>query len=137
MLFTYRTSSSQTPENTPYELWYGIKPQIGHLKVFGSVGYVHVADQMRTKLEEKSKKMILVGYDNNNYRMYDPNTKTIKISRNVIFDEHLFPEIRKNIAQINIMNDEDNAMQNNKTETGNAVNVLDETSQAMESDDSI
>ncbi|GBP31489.1 Retrovirus-related Pol polyprotein from transposon TNT 1-94 [Eumeta japonica] len=87
-----RTSSSQTPGKTPYELWNGTKPELGHLKVFGSIGYVHVPDQLRTKLEKKSEKMLLIGYDNTNYRMYDMNKKTIKISRNVIFDEHQVPE---------------------------------------------
>lgn len=129
-----RTSSSQTPETTPYELWYGTKPQLGHLKIFGSVGYVHIPDQMRTKFEKKSKKMILIGYDNNNYRMFDTDRKTIKISRNVIFDEHLVPEIRKNIAQISIMDDGDDAMHNNETET---VNIPDGSNQPIESDDSL
>ncbi|GBP40447.1 Copia protein [Eumeta japonica] len=32
-----RTSSSQTPGKTPYELWNGTKPELGHLKVFGSI----------------------------------------------------------------------------------------------------
>lgn len=65
-----RTSSTQTPNTTAFELWNGIKPQLGHVKVFGSIGYVHVPDQLRTKLEKKTKKIILVGYDNMNYRIY-------------------------------------------------------------------
>jgi hypothetical protein len=34
-------------------------PNISHLKVFGSIGYVHVDDQVRTKLNDKSKKCSL------------------------------------------------------------------------------
>ncbi|GBP61070.1 Retrovirus-related Pol polyprotein from transposon TNT 1-94 [Eumeta japonica] len=113
-----RTSSSQTPGKTPYELWNGMKPELGHLKVFGSIEYVHVPDQLRTKLEKKSEKMLLIGYDNTNYRMYDMNKKTIKISRNVIFDEHQVPEVRKNITQICTIDDnEETTIQNNETET--------------------
>lgn len=95
-----RTSSSQTPDKTPSELWDGVKPILEHVRVFGSEGYVHVPDQLRTKLDKKSEKMLLVGYDNTNYRMYNINTKQIKISRNVVFDENKFPEKRENIAKI-------------------------------------
>ncbi|CAK1579746.1 unnamed protein product [Parnassius mnemosyne] len=131
-----RTSSSQTPGKTPYELWNGIKPQLGHLKVFGSVGYVHVPDQLRTKLEKKSKKMMLVGYDNTNYRMYDVNNKSIKISRNVIFDEHQTPAIRKNINQICITDENEDKIQNDETEARNVDETLMETV-ALQSDDSL
>lgn len=82
-----RTTSSQTPNKSPLEIWSGEKPNLQHLKIFGSYGYVHVPDVCRTKLERKSTKMILVGYENQNYRMYDLDTKKIKISRDVVFDE--------------------------------------------------
>ncbi|GBP51685.1 Retrovirus-related Pol polyprotein from transposon TNT 1-94 [Eumeta japonica] len=132
-----RTSSSQTPGKTPYELWNGTKPELGHLKVFGSIGYVHVPDQLRTKLEKKSEKMLLIGYDNTNYRMYDMNKKTIKISRNVIFDEHQVPEVRKNITQICTIDDnEETTIQNNETEVRNMDETLIKTT-VSESDDSL
>ncbi|GBP94422.1 Retrovirus-related Pol polyprotein from transposon TNT 1-94 [Eumeta japonica] len=35
-------------------------------------------DQLRTKLEKKSEKMLLIGYDNTNYRMYDMNKRQLK-----------------------------------------------------------
>lgn len=101
-----RTSSSQTPNKTPFELWNGMKPQLGHVKVFGSTGYVHIPDQLRTKLDKKSEKMILVGYDNTNYKMYNINTKRVKVSRNVIFDENQVPDIRRNISQILVLDEE-------------------------------
>lgn len=118
-----RTSSSQTPKKTPYELWNGIKPHVGHVKVFGSIGYVHIPDQLRTKLDKKSEKMILVGYDNNNYRMFNPETKKIKISRNVIFEEHNVPEIRKNITQIYIDDEEKTLEQENQMQENNLDNT--------------
>lgn len=119
-----RTSSSQTPKKTPFELWNGIKPQVGHVKVFGSIGYVHIPDQLRTKLDKKSEKMILVGYDNNNYRMFSPETKKIKISRNVIFEEHNVPEIRKNITQIYIDDEEKILEQENQIQETNLEDTL-------------
>lgn len=104
-----RTSSSQTPNKTPYEIWTGVTPNLTHIRVFGSQGYVHVPHQLRAKLDKKSDLMILVGYDNMNYKMFDPKTKLIKISRNVIFDEFKVPEVRKNIAKILI--EEENSTQ--------------------------
>lgn len=91
-----RSSSSQTKNVSPYELWYGEKPRLDHIKVFGSEGYVHVPDQKRKKLDKKSRKLILVGYDNNNYRMFDVETKKITISRNVRFNENSLPVFKMN-----------------------------------------
>jgi hypothetical protein len=48
---------------TPQEAWSRRKPSVSHLKIFRSFGYVHVDDQVRTKLDDKSKKIIFVGYD--------------------------------------------------------------------------
>ncbi|GBP72304.1 Retrovirus-related Pol polyprotein from transposon TNT 1-94, partial [Eumeta japonica] len=94
-------------------------------------------DQLRTKLEKKSEKMLLIGYDNTNYRMYDMNKKTIKISRNVIFDEHQVPEVRKNITQICTIDDnEETTIQNNETEVRNMDETLIKTT-VSESDDSL
>ncbi|GAU42828.1 hypothetical protein TSUD_185870 [Trifolium subterraneum] len=45
------------------EAWCGRKPIVKHLKVFGSLCYKHVPDARRTKLEDKSEIMILIGND--------------------------------------------------------------------------
>lgn len=89
MYILNRTATGQTPNSTPYETWYGKKPNLEHARVFGSEAYVHVPDQKRTKLDPKSKKLLFVGYDNNsrNYRLFDPSTRKITISRNVLFNE--------------------------------------------------
>lgn len=96
-----RTPSSQTPNKSPYEIWTGEKPNLKHIRVFGSYGYVHVPDACRTKLEKKSHKMIMVGYENDNYRMYDCISHKIKISRDVIFNEASAPA-PKNSAVIDV-----------------------------------
>jgi transposase InsO family protein len=43
---------------TPQEYWIGHKPNVAHLRVFGSAGYAHVPDQRRTKLDDKSTKLV-------------------------------------------------------------------------------
>lgn len=101
-----RSSSSQTPDVTPFELWNGVKPSLEHVRVFGCEGYVHVPGQLRTKLDSKSRKMLLVGYDHTNYKMYDPRTKRITISRNVIFNENKSPEINENVERLYYLQEE-------------------------------
>lgn len=72
-----------------YELWSGKKTTLNHLRKFGAEAYVHVPKQFRSKFESKSKKMILVGYDrdSSNYRVFDPATSKITVTRDVVFNE--------------------------------------------------
>ncbi|KAK2445998.1 myosin-16 [Trifolium repens] len=73
---------------TPEECWSKVKPSLSHLKVFGSLAYRHVPDQLRRKLDDKSEQMVLVGYQSTGgYKLLDPITKQIVISRDVIVDE--------------------------------------------------
>ena len=57
--------------------------------MFGSIAYSHVPNEMKGKLDDKSKKCILVGYNENSkaYRLYNPISKKIIISRDVHFNE--------------------------------------------------
>ena len=50
---------------TPYEIWYGVTPSLKHLKVFGSICYVHVPKIKRDKLDQKADIGIFVGYSSN------------------------------------------------------------------------
>lgn len=74
-----RTPRSKNPKQTLFEIWHGKKPDLSHIKVFGSVAYMHVPHQMRRKLDAKAKRMLLVGYDNDsiNYKLYDPDKRSI------------------------------------------------------------
>ncbi|MCF8701902.1 DDE-type integrase/transposase/recombinase, partial [Corynebacterium sp. MC-10] len=74
---------------TPQESWSGRKPGISHLRVFGSKAYAHVPDETRSKLDDKSKAFIFIGYDSNSkgYKLYNPDTNNLVISRDVEFDE--------------------------------------------------
>ncbi|XP_042404095.1 uncharacterized protein LOC121993906 [Zingiber officinale] len=59
---------------TAYEMWHNEKLSLNHLRVYGSICHVHVPDEKRTKLDEKSKIGILVGYCSGirGYRVFDP-----------------------------------------------------------------
>ena len=61
-----RTTTSALQTNaTHYELWYGRKPDISHLRVFGCIAYAHVPDSERRKLDKKAEKLRFVGYCKN------------------------------------------------------------------------
>lgn len=74
---------------TPYELWYGRKPDISNIRIFGSETMVHIPKPKRLKWDKKSRKMILVGFgdDTKGYRLYDPIDKKVIFSRDVIINE--------------------------------------------------
>ncbi|KAL0392132.1 UNVERIFIED_CONTAM: Retrovirus-related Pol polyprotein from transposon RE2 [Sesamum radiatum] len=74
---------------TPIEAWSGKKPSAKHLRVFGSICYVHIPTEKRHKLEEKTEKGIFLGYSTQSkgYRIYNLKTKKLIISRDVEFDE--------------------------------------------------
>lgn len=86
-----RTGKSSVPGVSPFELWFGKKPRISHLRVIPSVCYAHVPAQQRRKMSKKAIKGYLVGYDGEErYRIYVPERNNIILSRDVVFDEHPF-----------------------------------------------
>ncbi|KAJ0833844.1 putative RNA-directed DNA polymerase [Helianthus annuus] len=72
-----RSPTSAVEDKTPYQVWYNLKPDVTHMKVFGCVAYGHKFAQGRRKLDDRSNKMIFVGYSTNGtgYRLYSPATK--------------------------------------------------------------
>jgi len=50
---------------------------------------VHVNDQVRTKVDGKSKRMIFVGYDQKSkgYKLFNPNEGKMVINKDVEFNE--------------------------------------------------
>jgi histone deacetylase 1/2 len=74
---------------TPWEAFWGYKPDVSHLRVFGCAAYAKIPDASRTKLQVKSTKGYFVGYAEHSkgYRIYNPDTKKVMLSRDVIFDE--------------------------------------------------
>ena len=86
------TSTRRRPDITPLECWTGMKPDYSHLRVFGSLAFDYIPKFFRKKLDQKSKKVIFIGYekDSKNYRLYDPETRKVSVGRNVIFAENRF-----------------------------------------------
>lgn len=84
---TNRSFTSVLEDETPAELWYGEKPSVSNLRVFGCRCYVHVPKCKRGKMEPKSYPHIMVGYSGNGYRLWDAEQRKIVLSRDDIFDE--------------------------------------------------
>ena len=73
---------------TPEEAWSGAKPNVSHFRIFGSLCFRHIPDQLRRKLDDKGEQMILLGYHSTGgYKLFDLKSKQIIISRDVVFDE--------------------------------------------------
>lgn len=74
---------------TPYEAWCGRKPGVSYLRTFGCVAHVKNVKPHLKKLEDRSTPMVFVGYEAGSkaYRVFDPVTDRVHVTRDVIFDE--------------------------------------------------
>lgn len=89
MYLKNRSPTKALNAKTPEEMWTNEKPNVSHLRVFGCKCYVHTPKIHRGKLDPKSTEGIFVGFcdGSKGYRIYDPLTKRITKSRDVIFVE--------------------------------------------------
>jgi hypothetical protein len=69
-----RCITSRVHEVTPEECFYGRKPSLGHLKVFGCFAYVHVPVEVSSKLDPKAQKCVFVGYSEESKKGIDAIT---------------------------------------------------------------
>jgi len=76
-------------DKTPKEVFTGIKPEVGNLRIFGCPIYIHVPKEKMTKMEPSGKKGVFVGYNENSkaYRIYVLGQRQIEVSRDVTFHE--------------------------------------------------
>lgn len=86
---TNRVPTRALSSMTPYEAWYGTKPKIQHLRVFGCTAYtVDPKAKDKGKMAPRSKKAVFLGYEGSNqYRLWEPTNEVLIRSRDVIFHE--------------------------------------------------
>ena len=86
-----RTGFRLIPGNTPFTLWFGFKPSLEHLRIFGCHAYAYIDKKQRTKLDPKSHLCYFLGYCDHTkgYRIWDPVTSQVLIRRDVVFHEQL------------------------------------------------
>lgn len=84
-----RSPTKSVKNVTPQDAWSGHKPSIKHLKVFGCIAYAQIPKEKRKKLDDRGEKCIFIGYSENSkaYKLFNPITNKVIISRDVIFDE--------------------------------------------------
>jgi len=82
-----KSLSQSVPNTTSIDACSGFKPNVQHLKIFGSITYAHVPKVARSKLDDKAMKIIFIGYKHVRYKLYNPMTKKVIVSRDVTFAE--------------------------------------------------
>ena len=90
----YLRNRITTTAKTPYEWIYGQKPSLQHLRPFGCSAWRHIPKANRNKLDSKSEKCLMLGYEpgSRNYRLLTKDWKIVK-SRDVFFEEKQFPRV--------------------------------------------
>ena len=89
---------SQSISSTPYELWHSKKPNLEHLRPWGSVGCVHITNHKYRKLGPRARKHTFIRYPEGSkgYVMFGEHPdggKTEVDSCDVDFIENDFPSI--------------------------------------------
>ncbi|GAA0149006.1 transmembrane signal receptor [Lithospermum erythrorhizon] len=78
---------------TPYEKLHNKIPDIHHLRTFGCLCFATVCSPSSDKFAHRSYKGIFIGYSSvhKEYKVYNPITHKINMSRDVTFHENIFP----------------------------------------------
>ncbi|KAG8478423.1 hypothetical protein CXB51_028191 [Gossypium anomalum] len=84
-----RLPTKALDQKTPFEGWFGFKPSLAHLRVFGCLCYAQVPAVKRNKLDKRAQAGILVGYSSvkKGYRILDPSANKVQVSRDIVFNE--------------------------------------------------
>ncbi|SGY89105.1 BQ5605_C133g13383 [Microbotryum silenes-dioicae] len=80
----------------PDTRWHGFAPDISTLRAFGCRAWHHLPSAKRTDLDPKAVPLLFVGFDQHAkaFRLFEPSTRRIQLSRNVVFRESEFPALR-------------------------------------------
>ena len=97
-----RMSTKLIKNKTPYELWFGKKPNLNYLRTFGCRAYAHLPKIKRHKMDTKAKAYRFIGYSEvaKGYRLLDEKDKTVIVSRDVEFIESEYGDDKTDVKQI-------------------------------------
>ena len=85
-----RVTSRALPKNTtPHHLWTGKKPDVSHLRVFGSKCWYTLPGKQLQKLDARARQAMFLGYakESKAYKLWDSELRKVVMSRDVTFDE--------------------------------------------------
>ncbi len=89
-----RVTITSLQQATPYEAFYGSKPDLSHLCVWGCTAYVLIQKDKRPlgSLGAHMEKCIFIGYPQSykGWKFYNPLTRQVLISERADFDERFF-----------------------------------------------
>ena len=90
-LWNRMESVSLPPGVTPYELVNGQKPDLSHIRVFGSCCWARIPTELQMKFGPHSRRAIFLGYPNGTkgYRVHDAENGSFFIACDVVFEEKL------------------------------------------------
>ena len=86
MFILNRAPTKALTGKTSYKAWYGRKPSVSFLWIFGYIDHVRKTKPILTKLEDRSTLMVFLGYVEGTkaYRLYDPRGDKVLVSRDVV-----------------------------------------------------
>ena len=81
---------------TPYEAWFGHKPNVSHFKVFGSKPWDRIPLEKRNSLQLQRKEFIMAVYSEyaKGYNLFDPSSQKTFIEISVQFEKEPMQEIK-------------------------------------------
>jgi hypothetical protein len=97
-----RLPSKVIRNETPHEHLLCQQPDYSLLRTFGCACWPNLRPYNTRKLEFRSKQCVFLGYSNlhKGFKWLDPSIGRVYISRDVVFDEHVFPfsRLHPNVA---------------------------------------
>lgn len=88
-----RVPTKVLKNKSPYRVLYQKQPSFDYFRVFGCLCFVSTLSHNRKKFDSRANKCVFIGYPNYNkrYKFYDLEAQKVKISRNIVFHENIFP----------------------------------------------
>ena len=74
---------------TPYEAWFGEKPDVSNFRIFWTKAWARIPSEKRKALQPQIKEYLMVGHgeDTKGYKIFDTSTDKKFVERSVKFEE--------------------------------------------------
>jgi histone deacetylase 1/2 len=88
-----RLPSKAIQNDMPYECLLSDKPDYSFLRIFGCAYWPNIRPYNTKKVQFCSKRCVFLGYSNSHkgLKCLDPSEGRVYISRDIVFDENVFP----------------------------------------------